>query len=71
MLEQLDAEQNAQRANATYAAMESHMPKMSCIAPEDIYEYAEQPPVAYKHIRYDNLADSVPGISVVKTLIKV
>ena len=51
MLEQLDAEQNAQRANATFAAMESQMPMMSCIAPEDIYEYAKQPPIAYKHIQ--------------------
>ena len=69
MIEHLEAEQQASQANANYAAMESSMPP-TCIQQVDECEpIAKQS--AYKHKCYDNLADAVAGISVVKAPIKV
>ena len=64
LLEKLDAEDVAGRANANYTALECCMPTRTTPA--------HSQPAAYRHERYDShLADSVPGISVVKAAVKV
>ena len=62
MLDKIEADERAHRSNTAYAAMESYIPPAVALAPE---------PAAYKHSKYDNLADTTASISVVKANVSI
>ena len=62
VLEKIEAEERVQRSNTTYAAMESYIPPAVALSPD---------PVAYRHSKYDNLADTNANISVVKANVSI